>query len=218
MKKTIILSLFLACLFSCEKIDLCESENCTKYLQIWEELFIARNDMTRDYFNKHITATYSTIDSWNDGQSFRVEYKVKIDWAEATLADQFIIFISPSTDGLYPSLQLPRGTWLTKTQINSALDLFAFSSQIYKVAMVEHLKYATKKEAQQLLETESGIANLEEGSIWYDSPSFNECQGHPFLNIRDEIDRSKNECISCKLDLVTGDTEIRNTPCMISVY
>ena len=216
MKKTIIICFLFTFLFSCEKIDLCESDNCTKYLDIWEELFIVRNQLTQDYFNKHIKATYSEIDSWNDGQSFRVEYEVKIDWAEVTLSDQFIIWIDPSTEGLYPSLQLPRSTWLNKSQINSALDLFAFSSSIYNVAMVDHLKYSSRKEAKTILEEASGINNLEDGEIYYESPSFNECPGHPFLRIRDEIDRSKNKCISCKLDLVNGENEINNVPCWIS--
>lgn len=218
MRKTILVCFLFTSLFSCEKIDLCESDNCDKYLDIWKDLFISRNNMTSEYFDKHITPAYSTIDSWNDGQSFRVEYKVKIDWAETTLADQFIVWISPSTEGLYPSLQLPRNAWLNKTQINSALDLFAFSSQIYKVAMVEHLKYSTRNEAKELLETESGINNLEDGEIYYESPSFNECLGHPFYRIRDEIDKSKNECISCTLDLVTGDADIRNVPCVLYTY
>lgn len=216
MKKTILICFFFTFLFSCEKTDLCESENCTTYYNIWKDLFISRNRLTEGYFNKHIAATYSEIDTWNDGQSFRVEYKVKIDWAEANLSDQFIIWIDPSTAGLYPSLQLPRSTWLNRSQINSAIDLFAFSSSIYKVAMVDHLKYSSRKEAKAVLEEASGVNNLEDGEIYYESPSFNECLGHPFLRITDEIDISKNECISCKLDLVTGEKEVNNVPCWIT--
>jgi hypothetical protein len=216
MKKIFLICFFFALLPSCEKSDLCESENCTEYFNIWKELFISRNHLTEEYFDEHITPTFSEIDSWNDGQSFRVEYKVKIDWAEANLADQFIIWIDPSTGGLYPSLQLPRSTYLNKNQISSALDIFGFSSSIYKVVMVDHLNYSSLKDAKAVLEEASGINKLNDGEIYYESPSFNECLGHPFLRIHDEIDRSKNECISCKLDLINSDTDIRNEPCWIN--
>jgi hypothetical protein len=216
MKKTILICLLFTLLPSCEKADLCESENCTEYFNIWKSLFISRNNLTQEYFDKHIKPTYSEIDSWMEGQSFRVEYKVKIDWAEANLADQFIIWIDPSTEGLYPSLHLPRSTYLTKAQINSALDIFACSSSIYEVAGIDHLKYSSRREAISVLEQASGVDNLDDGEIWYQNPSFNECLGHPFLWITDEINRSENKCISCKLDLFSGETEVRETSCWVS--
>lgn len=201
---------------SCEKIDLCESENCTKYFNIWKELFISRNQLTEEYFDKHVTPTFSEIDSWDDGQSFRVEYEIKIDWAVANESDQFIIWLDPSTTGLIPSIPLPRNAYLSKSQINSLLDTFGFSSGMHEIAMIEHLKYSSRKDAIAVLEDVTGINDLPDGQINYEEPSFNECLGHPFLGTGAEINRVNNECMSCKIDLVTGETEVRYEPCWIN--
>jgi len=80
---------------------LCQSDTCQTYFSIWKELLLSRNQMSQDYFNSHITPCNTSIDKWNDGITFRISYKVKIEWAEVLLGDQFIIWLSPSTSGLY---------------------------------------------------------------------------------------------------------------------
>jgi hypothetical protein len=81
---------------------------------------------------------------------------------------------------------------------------------------VEHLNYSSRRDAKAVLEKASGVNNLNDVGIYYESPGFNECLGHPFLRIRDEINRSENECISCRLDLISGDADINEEPCWIS--
>jgi hypothetical protein len=118
MRKIIIVVFIFTIIFSCEKsTDFCESGECQKYFKIWKDIFISRNQLSESYFNDHVFPYRTDIDSWNDGKSFRVEYKIKIDWAEANLSDQFIIWIDPSTTGLYPSIPTPRSTYLSKDQI-----------------------------------------------------------------------------------------------------
>ena len=196
-------------------MDLCDSEECNTYFNIWKELIISRNQLTEDYFNNHIFPYKTEIDSWNDGKSFRVEYKVKIGWAEANLSDQFIVWLDPSTTGLYPSKPTPRSTNLSKIQINSLLDIFAFSSSIHKIAKIDHLKYNSREEAIEVLRDSSGVNNLGYGEVAYENPSFNIILGHPFLKVSATINMNENKCMSGKIDLVTGEVEVREQPCVI---
>lgn len=217
MKKITLIVLFLTFIFSCEKVttDFCDSEECNTYFKIWKDLIISRNQLSESYFNEHVFPYRTEIDSWNDGKSFRVDYKIKIDWAEANLGDQFIIWLDPSTVGLYPSKPTPRSTNLSKAQINSLLDIFAFSSSIHKVAKIDHLKYDSREEAIRVLQVASGVENLGSGEVSYQNPSFNIDLGHPFLKVFATLNRNENKCLSGKLNLITGDSEIREQPCAI---
>ena len=217
MKRAILIVFLFTIIFSCEKQvkDLCGSEECNTYFNIWKELIISRNQLSEIYFNDHIFPYKTEIDSWNDGKSFRVEYKVKIDWAEANLSDQFIVWLDPSTDGLYPSKPTPRSTNLSKNQINSLLDIFAFSSSIHKIAKIDHLKYDLREEAIEVLQVASGVNNLGRGEVTYENPGFNIDLGHPFLKVSATINMSENKCLSGKINLVTGETEVREQPCAI---
>jgi hypothetical protein len=216
MKKLYLILILFPVIFSCEKqVDFCNSKECQTYFNIWKDLFITRNQLTEAYFDKHVSPWRTTIDTWNDGISFRVEYKVKIDWAEANLSDQFIIWLDPSTAGLYPSIPAPRNTYLSKTQINNMLNIFAFSSEMHKVTMIERLKYASRKEAVKVLESASGVNNLDAGEVYYQNPSFNTDPGHPMLRTGATLNQGNNDCMSCNLDLVTGETVVRHEPCVI---
>ena len=216
MRNIILIGFLFTILFSCEKKDdLCDTDTCNTYFKIWKELLISRNQLSESYFNDHVFPYRTEIDSWNDGKSFRVEYKIKIDWAEANLSDQFIIWLDPSTVGIYPSKPTPRSTNLSKAQINSLLDVFAFSSSIHKVAEIDHLKYASREEAIRVLQVASGVDNLGSGEVSYENPSFNIDLGQPFLKVYATINKNENKCMSGKLNLITGDSEIREQPCMI---
>lgn len=217
MRKNILIIIFLTLIFSCEKqvTDFCDSEECNTYFKIWKDLIISRNQLSESYYDDHIFPYKTEIDSWNDGKSFRVEYKIKIDWAEANLSDQFIIWLDPSTAGLYPSKPTPRSTNLSKSQINSLLDIFAFSSSIHKVAKINHLMYDSREEAISVLQIASGVNNLGSGEVSYENPSFNIDLGHPFLKVFATINRNENKCLSGKINLVTGETEVREQPCAI---
>lgn len=216
MKKLYLILILFPVIFSCEKqADFCDGKECDTYFNIWKDLFILRNHLTETYFDRHVYPWRTTLETWNDGISFRIEYKVKIDWAEASLSDKFIIWLDPSTAGLYPSIPASRSIYLSKSQINSMLNVFAFSSEMHKVTMIEHLKYASRKEALKVLEAASGVDNLDEGEVYYQNPSFREDPGHPMLRTGATLNRGNNECMSGNLDLVTGVTVVRNEPCVI---
>jgi hypothetical protein len=172
--------------------------------------------MTQDYFNNHITPCYSNIDKWNDGFSFRITYKIKIDWAEDLIGDQFIIWLAQSTTGLYPSITLPRSTLLTKDQINSALNLMAFSSSLNTVYPINYLKYFSFDDAMRDLISAAGVDKLCTSEIFYERPQMVvPPSGHPFLMSDGTISQEDNKCIKAELDLVTGEHNIDYYPCVI---
>jgi hypothetical protein len=238
MKQINLISLIICLLFSCSKTNdilkvdchsgppslqqvvcnstLCQSDTCQTYLGIWKELFLSKNQMTQDYFNNHITLCYSHVDKWNDGFSFSITYKIKIDWAEVLIGDQFIIWLSQSTAGLYPSITLPRNTLLTKDQINSALNLMAFSSSLNTVSPINQLKYYSFDDAMSDLIKASGVDNLCTSEIFYERPNMVEPQsGHPFLRSTGTISEQENKCITSEIDLVTGQSNTIFNQCVI---
>jgi hypothetical protein len=196
---------------------LCQSDTCQTYLTVWKEIFLERNHMTQEYFNNQITPCYSHLDKWNSGISFRITYKIKIDWAEVIIGDQFIIWLAQSTSGLYPSITLPGNSLLTKNHINSALDLMAFSSSLYTVNPINHLKYDSFDGAMSDLIKASGVNKFCSNAIFYERPQMLVSpSGHPFLKSFATLSEQENKCVEGKIDLVTGDPVINYTQCYIS--
>jgi hypothetical protein len=237
MKKISLISLIVCFLFSCETNDilrvdcpngtaslqpvvcnstLCQTDTCQTYFGIWKQLFIERNHMSSDYFNNHITPCYSHIDKWNSGFTFRITYKVKIDWTEDLLGDQFIIWLGPSTAGLYPSISVPRSTLLTKDQIGSALNIMAFSSSLNTVYPITQLRYSSYDDALSALITAAGVNKLCFSEIYYERPHMDVApSGHPFLRSSATISDLENKCMEASIDLVTGKSNVISNPCII---
>jgi len=69
----------------------CLDSLCVAYQKIWKQVFMEKNGLTDDYFNKHITLYGSGVGDWDEGTSFSICYEVTIDWAIAYTCDQFII-------------------------------------------------------------------------------------------------------------------------------
>lgn len=238
MKQISLISFLLLLLFSCEKkkdimntdcqgnppalhpvtcnAALCQSDTCQTYLGIWKQLFIEKNHMSQEYYNDHITPCSSHVYKWADGFSFRISYKVKFDWVEVSESDQLIIWLHPSTAGLYPSLSLPRNTLLSKNQISSALTLMAFSSSLNTIDPLSRLKYSSFNEAMTDLADAAGIDNFCGSEIFYEGPHMvDPPAGHPFLRATATISERDNKCLSATIDLVTGEHEIQYYPCII---
>jgi hypothetical protein len=81
--------------------------------------------------------------------------------------------------------------------------------------MIDKLKYASREDALQVLETASGVNDLASGEVYYEDPSFNEIPGHPLLRTGATISYTENKCIRCQIDLVSGETEVRQESCVI---
>ena len=74
--------------------SLCFKDTCKKYRDIWKELLIEKNNLSKDFYDNNIQLVKSMTNKWNDGVSFRICYKVTVKWAIAYNCDNFIIKIN----------------------------------------------------------------------------------------------------------------------------
>src|SRR6187549_3139506 len=66
------------------------------YLDFWKKEFVKRNAMSQEWFDQHISDVKTSANCWNSGITFRVEYKVKIDWAVMDDYSDFMVKLSSS--------------------------------------------------------------------------------------------------------------------------
>ena len=188
----------------------CENPLCEEYRNIWKEIFIEKNGLTEQYFSDHINIVNSHINDWNDGISISIGYTVKIDWAFVYTSDYFIIKIKEGTM-LYPSLNVPRGVFLTKENIKTVIAARAFSSEIIKLTPNEILKFNSKDNAFNFLIKQAKVSTLCLNKIYIDKVT-----GHISLKAWAEYDNEWNRCIEANLDLINEEAEIRDNPCWIN--
>jgi hypothetical protein len=193
------------------RIDsMCSSVLCTEYLTIWKELIKENNNISQEFFDTHFELCNSEIQSLADIITFRVCYIFKVDWAIAFNCDQFIIRIN-SNNADYPSLNLPRDTYLTKDKIKIAADNGAFSSDIIKISNVGNIKFPNMDKALNDL-----IAFSEVNQLCINRIRINEDNGDLVLEASAQYENEENSCIKGTIDLITGDKNMKNTPCWIN--
>ena len=135
---------------------------------------------------------------------------------EVKLWDQFIIWLSPSTSGLYPSLTLPRNSLLTKDQINSAISLMAFSSSLNTVSSIKTLKYNSLLDAKNAMNKASGTDTLCTYEFFYERPHMViPPSGDPFLRGYGILNWDENRCITSQMNLLTGEVKVTFGVCYI---
>ena len=189
------------------KIDsICTSEICTNYLAIWKEFFKEKNNWSDAFFDEHLIICQSSIGNWNEGVSFHICYKIQMDWAIAYACDKFMIKIDDEST-LYPDL--PRNTYLSKDEIGFAIDQNRFYSRIGFVSN-STIIYASMEDALNKLIDDSNVNTLCVSEI-----SVDESTGNLILEAWAEYENEKNSCIKGKIDLITGKTEVTDTPCYI---
>ena len=186
---------------------MCTSDLCTEYLSIWKDLIMEKNNLSQDFFDTHIELCRSEINTWSDEALFRVCYKLIIGWAIAYNCDQFIIRINDDNT-LYPSLDLPRGIYLSKEEIKIALDNNAFSSDIIKITNKDNIKYSTMEKALGDLIEFSGVSTLCFSRVTINN-------GDLVLKAWAQYENEENSCIIGTIDLIAGEKEVKDTPCMI---
>jgi len=215
MKKSILIFISILLVISCtklklEKKDLCDSQLCNQYYDVWKSIFLKNNNMSAEYFKKHVFPYHSEISTWNSGESFRISYQIKIDWMICKLSDQFIIKTSETT---YPTLTITRGDYLTESEINQVISAYAFSSSINVIESNDHLKYSSKRKAiKALCYDEDKISNASEYRFFDKKPIFTP-NGHPYLMFTGVINQQENKCFDGKLDLITGDCDVSDCNC-----
>jgi hypothetical protein len=190
--------------------EICTTNLCTDYQEIWKKLFIERNGLTEDFFNKHIQINNTKTNDWQDGISYSIGYYVKVDWATTTYyIDQFVIKISKENI-LFPAINIPRDIYLSENHIKTILEADAFYSDMEKLSAAEKLKFKNTDAALKMLTSAAGVSKLCAGEI-----AINRETGNLELRSYAKYDGNQNECIYATIDLVTGKTTIINTPCYI---
>lgn len=190
--------------------SICSSDLCTNYFSIWKELIMEKNELSQAYFDTHIEISNSEIHSWADGVSFNVCYKFKIGWATAYNCDSFVVKINKDND-LYPSVNLPRGTYLTKEDIKIAVDHRAFNSGIIKINNEENLQYSKMESALKNLIDYANVTQLCLTQI-----TINEDNGNLVMEAAAKYEDKENACIIGTVDLLTGEKNVYDGPCLIS--
>lgn len=172
-----------------------------------------RNGFDEAYFNNHIEPFETSINSWNSGESFRVRYRITIDWMSCDVSDSFIIKIESDH---YPNLNISRATYLEQNEINQVLSNYAFNSSMNVISPIEELKFRSKNDAMNELRENANNNSIKfsEYMYKYAKPFFTP-NGHPYIVGSGEIDRDNNECIKGELDLYTGEWEVKERPCVI---
>lgn len=195
--------------------SICQSDTCNTYLGIWKELFLAKNQMTREYFDNHITLCNTATYKYTElGISFEFAYKITIDWFETKLEEDFLIWLASSYTQQYPALSLPSNSLLSRDQINSQINNSFFSSGIHTISPINQLIYPTKQRAMKAMAQAAGVNNMCPITINLLYPDLtNLPAGHPFLEASGVVNWDEDKCVTGKMDLVTGDVEVDNYGC-----
>jgi hypothetical protein len=190
--------------------SLSKNDTCTKFQSIWKDLFLEKNNLSQKYFDDHIIPYFSSYGAWDEGMSFNICYKIRIDWAIAYSCDQFIIKIRKGNN-LYPALILPRDTLLSIDNIRIAIKNRAFSSSVTVLSNDEVLKFSSNKSAMDNLIRASNLNTLCFNNIYIDRFT-----GHMMIEADAQYVNKFNSCVQGFLDLINGNSTFENIPCAIN--
>ena len=185
------------------------NETSQKYQNIWKELFLERNGLSEEFFDKHIELKTSFLNEWDDGTSFSIGYYIKVDWAVAYNMDNFIINIT--NEEIYPASNNPTNRYLTKEEVAEIVNRREYFSEIIKLTPDETLKFATKDEAMDFLIKEANVSTLCLLRIFVNTTT-----GHLILEATAQYENESNKCIFAFLDLVNGETNIYDSLCYMT--
>ena len=192
-----------------EWIDsICISEICSTYTSVWKELFIQRNNMTEEYFDKHITVISSeTTPLDRENVRFHLVFRVKNEWAIAESGAGFLIKIAEDeTD--YPEIGLPRGTYLTLEEVDKVIDPPGFNSWIGKAPKTGPLRYSSMNEALDKL-IESACVD----TMCFNRVFLSRHIGTLTMEAYAVYEDEENGCIIGTIDLITGKISVYDVLC-----
>lgn len=188
--------------------SICTTEICSTYTAVWKELFMKQNNMTEEYFSKHITITSSeTTPPENESARFHIGYRVQNDWAIAEGGGGFIIRIAED-DTSYPEIGLSKGTYLTFEEIEAAINHHGFNSWIDKAPKTGPLKYSSMNEALETLIKAAGVDKL-----CFTRVFLSRSVGTLTLEAYAIYEDINNGCIEGTIDLITGYTNVTDVSC-----
>lgn len=189
--------------------ELCASDTCNVYFDIWKALVMEKNNLSPAFFDAHIEPQYSGIHDWSKGSSFRICYHLKVDWAVTYVCDKFIININPDDDR-YPLLNLPKGVNLSEEDIITVTENRAYSSSISKINNTDELIALSLEDALNEL-----ITFADTDPLCFNRVELDRHTGNLTLKAFAEYEHEDNACISAEIDLITGEKTTMETPCRI---
>lgn len=198
--------------------SLCASAGpeCATYLPIWRDLVMARGGIDAAWFDAHVVPLAASIDTWNDGRSLRVRYRLTIDWASFEREDVMVVFVNPSA-APYPSLGVPLGTPLDASQIARAASGSAWGTAIATIARVDALRFRSQNEALAALRALPDGGTLQAEDISLNRPGMMPREnGHPHLHARSPERPSSDRCSRGMIDLVTGEAQVTVDACRMT--
>ncbi len=241
MKKSFFISLSFLLIFSCSKtvdrktVDcslyydilpaplvcsgaICQSDTCITYFNIWKELFLAKNQMTEEYFNNHVTiCNTSTYKVPDQGMQFSLVYKFKIDWFETKFEEDIMIWLTPLYLQNNPDINLPVNALLSKEQISENIGNPFFATPMNTISQIDHINYSSRQEAINAMACAAGVndmctSNLSVQYMNVDNPQI----GHPVLTASATVNLEDNKCVSGIMDLATDYIKVEHFACMIT--
>jgi len=176
---------------------------------------MARNGISEDYFNTHVETLWTGSVCWNSGITFRIHYRVTIDWAEIYRTDKIVVLLYESEDA-YRYLNIPRDVFLDAYQIGRVLDHNVFGSAVGPFEPIESLGYATCLEAAEAFQDSTGSAAIQPTSIAYYVPGkVPREDGYPYFVGKGVVDEDANECITGYFNLHSGASVTWLTACVV---
>ena len=187
--------------------NLCSTEVCKQYEKVWKDIFLKNNTIDENYFNNRIILDSSKINDWNDGTFFSVCYRIKIDWTLSYNCDQFIVKIKEGNT-TYPILNIPRGADLTNDDIQKAIDISAFGSEMMtNLWNIQNTNFSSVKDAICQLEKSQKI------KVW--NAYATSIKNWSIILSADKITDENNSCPKATINLVNWSTNVTNQPCAI---
>ena len=176
-----------------------------KYLPIWKKLFMEKNKISENYYNKHIRVIetgISTDQSRNlsperGREYFEVLYRIKIDWIEFSEADHLVIRKKNQTE--YLSIE----EFIDEEE--SAKEKF---QKVSSFIPIEGAPLSFEDAVQKLKQINSDAKYLKPVylTLIFKSPSYDTEQianGGILLYGEGTIDFENNQCVEGYINLVT---------------
>ena len=185
------------------------------YLAIWKRKFLERNGISETQFTDVIRNVNGTLFSWQDGVSLRVDYQYQLDWLTIRHVESFRVLYDPETTKSY-AVTVPRGVYLTESQILFQLPW----ADNQPIRFPSKLAFSSCESACQALRTKTGFAMLKTERVsLYPPPTLPVTRtAEPYLFANGNIDSTANRCVFGRINLLTGETQAEEGPCLVRLF
>jgi hypothetical protein len=199
-------------LSACKKSALNEQQ--IHYFDVWQQLHMKRNGMTKEYFHNHIkfeNIEMYTFPPGEENQYCRVDYTFTVDYASVKLNDKFMIWKS-SKDPLFPAFVVPKDQYLDVKSIDYLIETRTNYSDMNVISPVTALFYKSKEKAKKAMSEKSSKLKFAGYSL-RGRRNTTDNLGHLMMEFFQEVSHKDNICRQGQLDLQTGEITVMETAC-----